>query len=172
MVYLLTSETLNNLKHTTGISLLEKTQKNNSYKNYYFTPNIGVKLFNPKVVFIDKKSMTIEVDKWKYAGLMTMLNNINTTLLELYKKKTTCHTTLIYPFFVEKDNTILFRLYLPNFRGKYNITSFVNNEDDVFTIPRSGMVYDYIIFEIRNIWEQGDIKTGFNLELKCVNSTI
>lgn len=170
MVYLLTSETLKFLMNSKGLQLLEKNQKNNIYKNYYFTPNIGIKLFNPKVLFVDNKTMTIEVDKWKYPGFMNMLNEINEQLLNLYHLKSNCSSENVYSFFVEKENTVVFRLYLPNFRGKYNITSYTNStEPEVFKLPCSGMIYNYLIFELRNIWEQNGIKTGFNLELKCVN---
>jgi hypothetical protein len=170
MVYLLTLETLKSLKNSKGLQLLEKNQKNNIYKNYYFTPNIGLKIFNAKVLFVDNKSMTIEVDKWKYPGFITMLREIDEELLKLYHEKSNQVSENVYSFFMEKENTILFRMSLPNYRGKYNITSYTNSSDqDVFTLPRSGMIYNYIIFEIRNIWEQLGKKTGFNLELKCVD---
>lgn len=172
MVYLLTSDSLKSLIYSKQLNLLQKNQKNNSYKNYYFTPNIGIKLFNPKVIFVDKKTMTIEVDKWKYPGLMNMMNEINDSLLKMYIEKSDCQPKNVYSLFTEKENTIVLRLYLPNVRGRYNITSLVTNQDEPeqFTLPRSGMIYNYIIFEIRNIWEQNDIKTGFNLELKCVHT--
>ena len=169
MVYLLTSESLHQLEQEHKLSVLVKNQKFGC--NYYFAPAIGIRLYDPKVVFSDSKNITFELNKWKTPSLFKMLQNINNVLLDKYKRVSNNIPNNVYNFFNEKDDTILIKSFLPKSKGNYLIKSISDKEEDVFTIPRRGMVYDCIILEIRNIWEQ-PTRSGFNLELKFTESTL
>lgn len=162
---ILNSEIVNDLIYSNTLVLQEKFQRNNG-KNYFFIPNIGLKLFNAKVAWIDpsKKNISFSFNKYDNLTLLSMLRYINDKLINIYKNKSaTPHT--VSPFFYEKGDLFYIRCYLPNIKGKYHIESYFNETVEKFTIPKLSSIYSIIIIDIRNIWED-DIKAGFNLELK------
>lgn len=166
--FILTSEILNNLLDNNEITLLEKYQRN-SGKNYFFTPTISLKLYKPKITWIDpqKKNLSFSFIKHENLSLYTFLKNVNNSLNNLYKNKAYNPVKNIYPFFIEKGNYFYVKCYLPNLNKKYNINSYFNDKEELFSPPLINSVYDSVIVDIRNIWEK-DLNAGFNLELKCV----
>lgn len=163
---ILTSELLNNLLTNNKITLLEKYQKK-SGKNHFFTPTISLKLYKPKITWIDpqKKNLSFSFVKHENLSLYTFLKNVNNSLTTLYKNKAYNPITTISPFFIEKGDYFYVKCYLPNINKKYYINSYFNDKEEVFIPPMLNSVYDYVIVDIKNIWEK-DKNAGFNLELK------
>jgi len=162
---ILNSQVINDLIFSNTLELQTKFQKNNG-KNYFFMPNIGIKLFNAKVSWIDpfKKNISFAFNKYENLALLNMLRYINEKLTMVYNKKSS-YPKPLSPFLFEKDDSFYIRCYLPNTRGKYHIESYFNNDTEGFSIPKMSCVYNIIVIDIRNIWED-DNKSGFNLELK------
>lgn len=167
MVYLLTSTSLTELLQEGRLHLLKKPQKLGT--NYYFAPTIGIKLYNAKVLFSDQKNITFQFDKWKNPSLYKMLQHINTVLLQKYKKSSDQVPAITYNIFSETEDHVNIRVFLPSSKGKYTIHVQDNEEHSAleFKIPRKGIIYDVVVLEIRNIWEQST-RSGFNLELKSI----
>lgn len=151
--------------HEVNLNILKKSQKLGT--NYYFTPNIGLQLYNPKVKYNDKKNIVFEFDKWKNMSLYKMLDYINSELLKKYKQSSDTIPETVYNFFNETENTFTIRAFLPYSKGKYDIQVVNKTECELFKHPRNGAVYDSVIIEIRNIWEQ-PTRSGFNIELKSI----
>lgn len=165
MTIILNSVVLNELVDTSVLKILKKNQKIQGNCNYYFNPNIGLKLYNPKVKYVDKKTIVFEFDKYKYASLLVLLNYINDVLQRTTKNEfSELFEKQIYNIVSEQDSKFTIRCYLPNYNGKYFIDT---GSTEKFTVPRSGCEYDTAVIEIRNIWKMGE-KYGFNLELKNV----
>lgn len=164
--FILNSEIINDLISTETLKLLEKFQRG-SGKNYFFTPTIGLKLYNPKITWIDsfKKNISFSFNKYDNMSLYTMLKHIYTSLSYLYKKKAYNPIDNIAPFFYEKGDYFYIKCYMPNTGGKYQIISMFNDKEDKFTIPMVNSSYDVIVLDIKNIWEKNN-QAGFNLELK------
>lgn len=165
MVYLLTSESLTNLIQEGKLNILKKSQKLGT--NYFFTPTIGIKLYNPKVIFSDRKNITLQFDKRTNLNLYKMLEFINSILMKKYKNSSQTVPDLNYNLFYENDDFFNIRVFLPYSKGKYDIQVTDNANFIPFRIPNKGAVYDIVVVEIRNIWEQAS-RSGFNLELKSI----
>jgi hypothetical protein len=164
---ILNNQVINDLIYSKTIALETKYQRKSDNKNYFFSPNIGLKLFNAKISWIDpsKKNISFAFNKYDNLSLLNMLRYINEKLTCVYNNKSIYPKT-ISPFFFEKDDLFYIRCYLPNTgKGKYHIQSYFNNELEIFNIPKLSSSYNTIIIDIRNIWED-DNKAGFNLELK------
>lgn len=164
--FILNSEIMNDLVSTDTLKLIEKYQRG-SGKNHFFTPTIGLKLYNPKVTWVDpyKKNLAFSFSKNNNLNLYTMLKHINTSLSSIYKQKAYNPIDNISSFFYEKGEYFYIKCYLPNTNKKYQIISFFNDSEEPFNVPRTGASYNTVIVDIRNIWEK-DNHAGFNLELK------
>jgi hypothetical protein len=164
--FILNTEIINDLISTDTLKLIEKYQRG-SGKNHFFTPTISLKLYNPKVTWVDsnKKNLSFSFKKYDNLNLYTMLKNINNSLTYFYKNKAYNPVDNISSFFYEKGDYFYIKAYLPNMNGKYLVNSYFNTTEEAFKIPRVGIIYDTIILDIRNIWEK-ESHAGFNLELK------
>lgn len=164
--FILNSEIINDLISTNTINILEKYQRKGG-KNYFFTPTISLKLYNPKVTWVDstKKNISFLFKKYDNLTLYTMLKNINQSLINFYKNKAYNPIENISSFFYEKGDYFYVKCYLPNMNGKFLITSVFNDVEEDFKPPHVGLTYNTVILDIRNIWEK-DNHAGFNLELK------
>jgi len=158
---ILNSELLNNI----NLTVLKKFQRGKSGANYFFVPNVGVKIFNAKVSWVDpyKKNLSFSINRWENSNLITLLRHINSSLSDTYKKNSYLDLN-VAPLFFEKGDFIYIRTYLPNANGKYHIT---NNEMSSFNIPYKDATFNSITIYFKNIWED-DTKAGFNVELKHV----
>lgn len=165
--FILNSEIMNDLLTTDTLKLIEKFQRGSSGKNYFFTPTIGLKLYNPKITWVDpyKKNVSFSFNKHENINLYTMLKNINNSLKNLYKNKAYNPVETVSPFYYEKGDYFYIKCYLPQTNKKYHITSFFNDTEEAFIIPKIGCTYSSIVVDIKNIWEK-DNQSGFNLELK------
>lgn len=159
---------LNNIMETNGLSVIKKFQKRKNGSNYFFTPNIGIKLLNVKVTWVDpfKKNLAFSINRWENPDVITLLRYINTSLSKFYKD--TSYSDLnVAPFFFEKGDFIYIRTYLPNTNGKYHI----HNNLGSFIVPRQNSSFDSITIYFKNIWDD-DTKAGFNIELKEVETKL
>ena len=163
---ILNSEIINELVSSKSLIMQKKYQRGSDGKNYFFSPTISLKLFNPKVAWVDqyKKNISFSFNKHENLNLLIMWRYINTKIVELYNKQSD-NPVSVAPFYFEKDDNFYVRCYLPNVKGKYFITSSFNNNEEMFSVPRVGLTYTSITIDIRNIWENST-RSGFNLELK------
>lgn len=161
-ILILNSELLNNIIQSNSLTLMKKFQKGKNGSNYFFIPNIGIKLFNVKVTWVDpfKKNLSFSINRWENPNLITLLRHVNTSLSELYKNMSYSNLN-VAPFFFEKGDFIYIRTYLPNTKGKYHIHYNLGD----FIVPRKDSTFDSITIYFKNIWED-DTKAGFNIELK------
>jgi hypothetical protein len=167
-ILILNSELLNNIIQSNSLTLMKKFQRGKNGLNYFLIPNIGVKLFNVKVTWVDpfKKNLSFSINRWENPNLITLLRHINTSLSELYKNMSYSNLN-VAPFFFEKGDYIYIRTYLPNTNGKYHIHNNLGN----FIVPRKDSTFDSITIYFKNIWED-DTKAGFNIELKEVETKL
>ena len=186
MTIIINSEILPDLK----IKILKKTQKISCNHNYYFSPNMGMHLYNAKVTFINPKFIVFEFDKRTHLNLLLLMRKTNDRLqTELKKNFSELFDKEIYDIVSEKDESFSIRCFLPNTlqtvnpsvrqgtlskipgigtREKYNIICKSNqNENLTFKLPRLECIFSEITIEIKNVWENGD-KRGYNIELKSV----
>jgi hypothetical protein len=164
--FILNSEIINDLISSNTLKLIEKHQRGCSGKNYFFTPTIGLKLYNTKITWIDpfKKNISFSFNKYENSNLYIMLKYINKSLVNIYKKQVYNPINNVSPFYYEKGDYFYIKCFLPNTNGKYHITSLFNNIEEQFIIPKVGYSYNTIVLDIKNIWEKDNV--GFNLELK------
>ena len=164
----LTLDNLNDLISSKSLKILKKNQKENG-TNYYFTPNLVLKLYGAKVIFINPKFLVFQFCKIKNSSLYLLLKSINSILLnELKKTHSEMFNKEIYSFFSDVDDKFTIRCYLPNYKNKYFIQcESSDNSVNYFTLPKHQITYDMITIEIRNVWYKNE-KGGFNIELKGV----
>ena len=165
MTIMLNSETLEELKKNKTIILKKKFQKNSLDYNFYINPNIGIKLYNPKVIDVSDNYIVFEYNKKNALNLFILLKNINEYIIDLYKKSDSYELKTLYNLFMDKEDTFTIRCYLPKSKYKYNIYHYENNNQTNFNLPRKGRIYSEVFIDIRNIWIKNN-KVGFNLELK------
>jgi hypothetical protein len=170
MTIILNSDILMELIDSNNLKILKRSQKISSDCNYYFTPNMGIKLYKPIVKFVDKKFIVFEFQKANNLPLLLLLRHINNILLrELRTKFSETFNKTIHNLFSENDLVFTLRCYLPNNNGKY----FIKIEDSdtgaslPFKLPNTNTNYDTAIVEIRNVWKRAETY-GFNLELKSI----
>lgn len=167
MTVILTSSLLSELE----INVFRKRQKNIENSNFYFTPNIGLKLYNAEIMIVTSKYIVFKFDKVKDLNLLTLFRNISRHLQ--YKIKTRFGIDFsnknVYDMVSEQESTFTLRCSLPNNNGKYYIKYYENNELKFFKLPRIGTRYDCVTIEIRNVWEN-EKGYGFNIEIKQVDN--
>jgi len=175
MSIILNSKNITVLEEAGELCILKYTSKNN-FNNYFFGPNISIKLWSPKVSWMDNNSLSFQFEKYNQNGidnmnLLILLRNINTKLVDLYcaYKESRGHPELnVKPcIFYEKENYFYIKCNLPNVNGRYHITC---EDGSKFIKPRIGNVYSAVKLDIRNVWEVvGQEKVAFRLELKHVS---
>jgi hypothetical protein len=160
---------LTNIDSENKILIFKETYKN-GFRNFFFAPNIGIKLYSPKVSWIDAKGISFCFNKHENLSLLDLLKYINSSLDKIYinykKYNGLPSKTILSPLYYEKGDFFYIKCHLPNSKGKYFIkyNSDLDN-DSSFSKPRIGCIYNSVIIDIRNIWET-DLKSGVHLELK------
>lgn len=142
---------------------IAKCKNQDEFKNFFFGPTISLRLYNPIISWADTKSISVSFKKSSIIkdckiitndnyNLLNLLRNVNEKLINVYKnyKEDYGHDTLdlIPTLFYEKDDYFYIKCNLPK---KYS--------------PKIGTIYEYILVDIRNIYEIGK-KCGFRLDLK------
>jgi hypothetical protein len=171
MTIILNSNVIKQLIENETFKILKKNQKLLGNCNYYFTPNMGINLYNPKVKFVDKKFLVFEFTKKDSLLLLLLLRNINDVFLnELRSKFSETFDKTIYNLFSEDDLTFTLRCYLPNNNGKYfvQVNDSETGSNIPFKLPRVNINYNTAMIEIRNVWKKNETY-GFNLELKYIS---
>lgn len=168
MTIIVNSELLTDLLKNNTITILKKRQKDSNDSNYYFTPNIGLNLWNAKIMFINSKFLVLEFNKIDHINLLTLLRYVDSSLQKLLKSKNSeLFNVDIYSIMSETEDKFTIRCYLPNYRGKYLIKYYVNDSDELFKLPKLNSIIDNCVIEIRNVWGKNN-KYGFNIELKSI----
>lgn len=168
MTVIINSDVLSNIQ----ISILKRSQKNRSDHNYYFSPNMGMHLYNPKVLFINPKFLVFEFDKRTHLPLLLLIRRLDDILQQQLKKNfSELFHKEIHNIVSETDTHFTLRCFLPTIRGKYNIICKDNDKSIEFKLPRINCIFKNVTIEIKNLWETGD-RRGYNIELKYVNYTI
>lgn len=168
---IITHDLLNVLEKNDELNFLKKEQTGYiTGINYFILPKLSIKLYKPKVTFINTKSITFEMSKVN-TSLINLLrrcdemviDKLNSNMLDT-KEKTK------YNIFYENDknDTICIRCYLPCYRSKYLIKYVEENNETTFKLPKLNCILDEVILDIRNIWYNND-KIGYNLELKYIH---
>jgi hypothetical protein len=165
MTIILNSDILDDLKMNKTIILKKKFQKNSLDYNFYINPNIGIKLYNAKVIDVSQNYIVFEYNKKNALNLFILLKNISEYILNLYKNSDSYELKTLYNLYMDKEDTFTVRCYLPKSKYKYNIYHYENNNQTNFNLPRKGALYNEVLIDIRNIWIKNN-KVGFNLELK------
>lgn len=149
-----------------------------SVHNYFIGDNIALRLYKPKVSWLDKSTISFGFNKYESSTLLKLIKNIQDeilTKLKLYKEEYGFSDDILpNPMYFEKGESFYIKCSLPNRNGKYLIDYYNLNDvsDKVFNIPLIGCVYDSVIIDIRNIFEDTcKNKSGFHLELKQVWNT-
>lgn len=170
MTIIINSEVLSELINSEQLNIVKKRQRNVDNFNYYFSPSIGLNLWKPKVMIINPKFIVFEFNKVEHMNLLILLRDIDKKLQKLVKNKNSeLFNTDIYNLMSEIENDkFTIRCYLPNFKGKHLIKCYINNNEEIFKLPRVNTIIDNCIIEIRNIWRT-DNKSGFNIELKSIS---
>lgn len=167
-MHIITHELLNTLERENELKVMKKEQTGSVIGlNYFISPKLSIRLYKPKVVFINSKSITLEMSKIN-TGLTSLLRRCDDLItqkididLEGKIKYNICYDN-------EKNNTILLRCYLPSYKSKYLIKYMVEGKESIFKLPNSNTCLDEVIIDIRNIWYNNN-KIGYNLELKYVH---
>lgn len=172
---IISHELLNGLEKNDEIKIIKKEQTGSMVGlNYFISPKLSIKLYKPKVIFVNPKTITFEMSKIN-TGLLGLLRRCDQIITD--KIKTQDHEDSLdldkkikYGIFYENEsnNTICLRCYLPAFKTKYLIKYIEEREEVPFKLPRSNSVIDEVIIDIKNVWVSGN-KIGYNLELKIVN---
>lgn len=169
MTTILTLDKLKSMVEEKILKIVKRHQKEGGV-NYYFTPNISIKLYKAKVVFKNPKFLVFQFSKVDNMNLFYFLTGINNILLtELRKNHSEMFGKDIYNFFSETETHFTIRCHLPNYKNKYLINcESSDNSVSYFTLPRLDHSFDHVTLEIRNVWYLSSGKGGFNLELKNV----
>jgi len=157
----LNTSTLKEMMESGSLTVMVKPQKNNQSgeTNIFFSPSIGLELFNPKVTFVDLKTVVLTFNKSTDINLLIMLRYINKTLLSFLKPN---DKQKVYDIFSESDTTFSLRCHLPSFKGKFSVKYFEDNEEKRFKYPKLNCTIPFVLIHIKNIWCSNN-RYGFNL---------
>lgn len=167
----ITSEVLSKLIADKNISIIKKSQKTSDYYNYFITPTLTIRLFNPMIIVSNPKYFVLSFEKSNNLVLLSMLKNIHEKLMFFIKSNYYIRdgNKLKHPIHVESEEYFTIRCSLPHFNNKYFIKCDFEDEKNVkFTLPRQKIKVKSIHLDIRNIWETNN-KIGYNLEVKYIN---
>lgn len=169
--FIITSEILKNFEENKSLKLIKKKQKNVNNYNYYLTPNLSIKLYNPKVLFVTNSYIVFEYKKHDILNLFNLLKHANEMIYKELSLFTRLDIKNVYNLYSIVDESLTIRCSLPQKNKKYLIESIdmYTNEKKQFNIPKKGICVNEVILDIRNVWETDD-KIGFNLELKSIKN--
>jgi hypothetical protein len=146
-----------------------KSQKQKNCFNFFMNPTIDIQLFNNKVFYSDNKTIVFIYSKIDNMNLYLFCKYLSENLLyktKILAKKIMYGSTFdekkIFPFYFERDNKEEFTIKC---NVNNNIKFYENNKLSHFSIPRKGAVYDKIILNFKNIWED-TTRVGFNMDIK------
>ena len=162
--------------HNIQLSISRKSQKKRDYFNFFFNPQLDISLKNSKVFYIDPNSKFIVFifSKVENINLFLFCKSISSNILFQTKSlaKRIMYNTVIdekeaFPFYLVRENNEEFTIKC---NMCSNIKFYFENNLEKFRIPRNGLVYDKVILNIKNIWED-TTRIGFNIDIKEVYIT-
>ena len=161
-IVLLNKELIVELKTSRSIFIVTKHQKN--IINYFFSPSIGIKLYDCKISWKDSKNISFVFNKYTNSGLFNLLKFINTILNELYNDNCFDTPKKVAPFIYEKEDSFYIRCFV---NPKKVISKFENEEISAFHFPQTNATYKEATIVFKNIWEDKS-RAGYNIELYSV----
>ena len=160
------------IQSTTFCPSVFKYTSKNDFDNYFYAPNMAIKLYYPKVSWMDNNSISFVFDKTENENLLNLIKEINERLInslsqyiELRGHSELSQVPCIY--FEKPDlNCFYIKCNIPNTNGRFFVNCMDNeNNSKRFIKPSIGFIYNHVILDIRNVWKTGN-KIGFRLELK------
>lgn len=152
-----------------SIHKTKNTRGNND--NFYFSPRLFLKLYNPKVIKIDSNHITVLFQKDVNFLLYSLLKKIETALYTNLCKDESISFTKKYNILYETDTGFSLKLYLPKNHNTYCVKRYEKYngsiEETKFKFPNLNSTLDTSDIEIKNIWLKNKV-IGFNLELKTI----
>ena len=161
---------------TDDLVISRKSQRKKECYNYFFNPSLSISLRDAKVFYVDPndKFIVFIFSKTTNINLYLFCKSISNTLL--YKTKdlskrimysSTIHEKTAFPFYLVRENNEEFTIKC---NKDYNnkIKCYYDNELVSFNTPKSNAIYDSVVLDIKNIWED-QTRVGFNLDIKQVN---
>ena len=166
MSIVLSTNTLQEIIGKGFLSVVRKSQKETGF-NYFLTPNVGIKLLYPKVIESNSNFIVLQFEKKTSLTLLMLLKNIHSQLIQYIETSYMLGASTKYEIFQEQQDTFSIRCYLPHFKTKYHIETYLNEEKIQFNIPKKNVILESVYVDLRNVWEKND-KLGYNLEVKIV----
>lgn len=166
---IITHELLNLLEKNNEINVIKKEQTGSIIGlNYFVSPKLSIKLYKPKVIFVNPKTITFEMSKIN-TGLLGLLRRCDTIITDKIKNDTDIDEKIKYGIFYENEtnNTFCLRCYLPCYKSKYLIKYIEEKQEMHFKLPRLHSTIDEVVIDIKNVWLNGN-KIGYNLEVKII----
>ena len=157
--------------HDTELSISRKSQKKKDCFNYFFNPSLDISLRNSKVFYVDPscKFIVFIFSKVEYMNLFLFCKSISNTILFQTKclAKRIMYSSNIdskeaFPFYLIRENNEEFTVKC-NINN--NIKFYFENNLEKFRPPKNGIVYDKVVLNIKNIWED-TTRIGFNMDIK------
>jgi hypothetical protein len=169
MPILTSSESLKNMINEGILNIIQKRQKMDNAYNYYFTPNLAIEVYNPKVSYAHSKYFILTFEKKTNLAFLLMLRKIDEYLKSYLQTSYIIDPEhVFYNLYGEQPETFTLRCSLPQIRNKYLVTCKFGDESVEFSLPRNNVNLKKITFEIRNVWNANN-KLGYNLEVKFID---
>jgi hypothetical protein len=166
MTIILTTDILKKLFEENVLKIIKKQQKNTHYYNYYFSENIGIKLYQCKVLFSNENYIVFEFDKYKNLPLLQLLRNIHNMMMTRLKSMNNySNDIIIYEPYSETEENFTIRCNILHVKNKYFIECLLGEMKIPFNIPKKGVVLDTVVIEFKNIWENAN-RIAYNMEIK------
>lgn len=168
-MHIVTHELLNALERENELNVVKKEQTGAIVGlNYFISPKLSIRLYKPKVLFVNPKSITLEMSKIN-TGLLGLLRRCDTMIMGKIDEQDK-QEKIKYNIFYENENnnTFCLRCYLPAYKSKYLIKYVVEGNESIFKLPNTNCQLDEVIIDIRNVWISNN-KIGYNLELKYIH---
>lgn len=169
---IITHDLLNTFEKNNELNFLKKEQTGSiNGLNYFILPKLSIKLYKPKVSFINKKSITFEISRIN-TSIISLLRRCDEMIInKLENDIPNIKNTSKYNIFYENENnnTICIRCYLPCYKTKYLIKYMEEDKEMPFKLPKLNSTLDEVVIDIRNMWYNNDNKLGYNLELKYIH---
>lgn len=156
---------------TLQIGINRKSQKENNCYNYFFTPNVSIRIYKPLISVVNKDYIVFKFDKYRNSGMYHLIEDINKRLYSVVESNYNIEGIQRDNILLVNENFVYLKAHLPHKNSKYFIS--VHNKDTdklsgTFWLPNANAVYDEVVLDIRNVWQYRN-KLGYRLELKYVS---
>ena len=153
------SNIIENLIQNRKLRLTLKNQKLNG-ENYFFNPQLKIKLYNTRIVEIQEKFIIIDFDKDDLQGLKIV--NINKNLKEYIERSINIDNKILYNLYTENTKKIRIRCLIPILNGMYKLEYIRDGTKIAFNNIYINSIIKEIEICVKNIWVKEN-RIGFNL---------